>query len=186
MCYKTKHVSGPLEPSRAANHGHPVSPGTGHGRRRALGAHRRTRLLHRPRAIARARGERSRPARGRATSLRVFAVAVASGGQSLRTQACARHVFPGIARASRRSAARQGWFGRVTRRARSHRRTGRARRARKQTSMIKGTIILLVARAVIPLLKRRSAAERHALWAAAIAVAALLPLLASLLPSWAP
>jgi TonB family protein len=52
--------------------------------------------------------------------------------------------------------------------------------------MIKGTIILLVAHAVIPLLKRRSAAERHALWAAAIAVAALLPLLASLLPSWEP
>jgi TonB family protein len=52
--------------------------------------------------------------------------------------------------------------------------------------MIKATIVLLVAHAVIPLLKRRSAAERHALWSAALAVAALLPLLTSLLPSWEP
>ncbi len=52
--------------------------------------------------------------------------------------------------------------------------------------MIKATIVLLVAHAVIPLLKRRSAAERHALWAAALAIATLLPLLASLLPSWEP
>jgi hypothetical protein len=39
----------------------------------------------------------------------------------------------------------KGWFGRLTRRARSHRRPGRARRREKQASMIKGTILLLVA-----------------------------------------
>ena len=52
--------------------------------------------------------------------------------------------------------------------------------------MIKATIVLLVAHAVIPLLKRRSAAERHALWTAALAIATLLPLLTWLLPSWEP
>jgi TonB family protein len=52
--------------------------------------------------------------------------------------------------------------------------------------MIKATLVLLVALAVIPLLKRRSAAERHAVWAATLAIAALLPLLTGLLPSWKP
>src|SRR5690349_11508009 len=52
--------------------------------------------------------------------------------------------------------------------------------------MIKATIVLLAAHAVIPLLKRRSAAQRHALWTAALAIAALLPLLTWLLPSWEP
>jgi bla regulator protein blaR1 len=52
--------------------------------------------------------------------------------------------------------------------------------------MIKATIVLLAAHVVIPLLKRRSAAERHALWTAALATAALLPLLTWLLPSWEP
>src|SRR5687767_13883839 len=52
--------------------------------------------------------------------------------------------------------------------------------------MIKATIVLLAAHAVIPLLGRRSAAERHALWLAVIAIAAVLPLLTWLLPSWEP
>jgi TonB family protein len=52
--------------------------------------------------------------------------------------------------------------------------------------MIKATIVLLAAHALIPLLTRRSAAERHALWTAVLATAALMPLLTSLLPSWEP
>jgi TonB family protein len=52
--------------------------------------------------------------------------------------------------------------------------------------MIKATIVLLAARIVIPSLKRRSAAERHGLWTATLAIAALLPLLTWLLPSWEP
>ena len=44
--------------------------------------------------------------------------------------------------------------------------------------------LLLVARAVIPLLRRRSAAERHGLWVAVLGLAALLPVLNWLLPSW--
>lgn len=52
--------------------------------------------------------------------------------------------------------------------------------------MIKATVVLLAARIVIPLLKRRSAAERHGLWTATLAIAALLPLLTWLLPSWEP
>jgi hypothetical protein len=52
--------------------------------------------------------------------------------------------------------------------------------------MIKATIVLLVAHVVIPRLKRRSAAERHALWTAALTIATLLPLLTWLLPSWEP
>ena len=43
--------------------------------------------------------------------------------------------------------------------------------------MIKAAILLLVAHAVIPRLRRRSAAERHALWAAVLAVATVLPVL---------
>ena len=52
--------------------------------------------------------------------------------------------------------------------------------------MIKATIVLLAAHVIMPLLKRRSAAERHAVWTAVLATAALLPLLTWLLPSWEP
>jgi TonB family protein len=52
--------------------------------------------------------------------------------------------------------------------------------------MIKTTIVLLAAHVLIPVLKRRSAAERHALWTAVLVMAALLPLLTSMLPSWEP
>jgi TonB family protein len=52
--------------------------------------------------------------------------------------------------------------------------------------MIKATLVLLAAHLVIPYLRRRSAAERHALWTAVLAVAAVLPLLTWLLPSWEP
>jgi TonB family protein len=52
--------------------------------------------------------------------------------------------------------------------------------------MIKATIVLLAAHVIMPLLKRRSAAERHAVWTAVLATAALLPLLTWLLPSWDP
>jgi TonB family protein len=52
--------------------------------------------------------------------------------------------------------------------------------------MIKASLLLLVACAVIPLLRRRSAAERHALWTASLATAALLPALTRVLPAWEP
>ena len=52
--------------------------------------------------------------------------------------------------------------------------------------MIKATIVLLAAHLVISWLHRRSAAERHALWTAAVAIAAVLPVLTWLLPSWEP
>ena len=52
--------------------------------------------------------------------------------------------------------------------------------------MIKATLVLLAAHAIIPWLRRRSAAERHALWAASLATAAMVPLLAWLLPAWEP
>jgi len=52
--------------------------------------------------------------------------------------------------------------------------------------MIKGTIVLLAAHLLIPLLRKRSAAERHALWTASLAMAAVLPLLTWLLPAWEP
>ena len=44
--------------------------------------------------------------------------------------------------------------------------------------MIKATIVLLAAHAIIPRLRGRSAAERHALWAASLAMASVVPLLA--------
>jgi bla regulator protein BlaR1 len=52
--------------------------------------------------------------------------------------------------------------------------------------MIKATIVLLAAHLLIPCLRRRSAAERHALWTASLTIAALLPVLTWLLPSWEP
>jgi beta-lactamase regulating signal transducer with metallopeptidase domain len=52
--------------------------------------------------------------------------------------------------------------------------------------MIKATIVLLGACIVITRLHRRSAAERHALWTAALAIATVLPVLTWLLPSWEP
>jgi TonB family protein len=52
--------------------------------------------------------------------------------------------------------------------------------------MIKATLLLLAAHALIPFLRRRSAAQRHALWTAVLTIAAVLPVLAWLLPSWEP
>ena len=52
--------------------------------------------------------------------------------------------------------------------------------------MIKATLFLLLAGCVIPRLRRRSAAERHLLWAASLAAASLLPLLSLFLPAWQP
>ena len=52
--------------------------------------------------------------------------------------------------------------------------------------MIKASVILLFAWGAIPALSRRSAAERHLLWAVALGTAAMLPLLNLFLPSWQP
>jgi TonB family protein len=52
--------------------------------------------------------------------------------------------------------------------------------------MIRTSIILAAAWCLSALLRRRSAAERHLLWAAAILSAALLPVLTTLLPAWQP
>jgi len=52
--------------------------------------------------------------------------------------------------------------------------------------MIRATIVLLVAHAIVPRLRRASAAERHLVWAAAMATAATLPPLALIVPAWRP
>ena len=52
--------------------------------------------------------------------------------------------------------------------------------------MIKATLLLFFAGCVIPRLRRRSAAERHLLWATTLAAATLLPVLTLLLPGWQP
>ena len=52
--------------------------------------------------------------------------------------------------------------------------------------MIGATVVLLLAHAIIPRLRSRSAAERHLLWAASLAMASTLPLLTLLLPAWQP
>jgi TonB family protein len=52
--------------------------------------------------------------------------------------------------------------------------------------MIKATIILLIACGVSRLLRKRSAAERHLLWVAALAAAAVIPLLTLVVPAWRP
>lgn len=49
---------------------------------------------------------------------------------------------------------------------------------------IKASVVLLVAAAVALAMRRRSAAERHFVWAAAFAVLALLPALAVAAPDW--
>ena len=50
--------------------------------------------------------------------------------------------------------------------------------------MIKGSAILIAALCVTWLLRKRSAAERHVVLAAAILSAALLPVLSLVIPSW--
>src|ERR1043166_6773906 len=50
--------------------------------------------------------------------------------------------------------------------------------------MIRAALVLLAAHLIIARLRGRSAAERHGLWVAAVAVAALLPLVAGWLPVW--
>ena len=52
--------------------------------------------------------------------------------------------------------------------------------------MIKVTLLYLIAVAVIPRLRARSAAERHLLWVATVAIAAVLPVLDSVIPQWQP
>ena len=52
--------------------------------------------------------------------------------------------------------------------------------------MIKISIVLLAGFAAIPWLRRRSAAERHVLWSAILAAAALMPLFDLLTPAWSP
>jgi TonB family protein len=52
--------------------------------------------------------------------------------------------------------------------------------------MIKSSAILLAGLLVTWILRRRGAAERHIVWAAAIISAALLPVLSFLLPAWQP
>jgi TonB family protein len=52
--------------------------------------------------------------------------------------------------------------------------------------VISATVVLLLAHAIIPRLRWRSAAERHLLWAASLAMAGMLPLLALLVPAWQP
>jgi TonB family protein len=52
--------------------------------------------------------------------------------------------------------------------------------------MIKATVVLLLAHLIIPRMRRRSAAERHACWAASLATAAVVPLLGLVVPSWQP
>mgnify|MGYP003694789561 CR=1 FL=1 len=52
--------------------------------------------------------------------------------------------------------------------------------------MIAATLVLVLGCCVIPRLRRRSAAERHVLWAATIAAAAAAPVLGLFLPSWQP
>jgi len=50
--------------------------------------------------------------------------------------------------------------------------------------VIRATIVLLAAHIVVPRLRRCSAAERHLLWAASMATAAVLPVLAVVMPAW--
>jgi len=52
--------------------------------------------------------------------------------------------------------------------------------------VIGASVVLLLAHAIVPRLRRRSAAERHLLWGASLAIAAMLPLLAVLVPAWQP
>ena len=52
--------------------------------------------------------------------------------------------------------------------------------------MMKGSIILATAYVLTLLLRRRSAADRHIVWVAAIFSAALVPVFSVVLPSWQP
>jgi TonB family protein len=52
--------------------------------------------------------------------------------------------------------------------------------------VIAASLALLLGCCVVPQLRRRSAAERHILWAATMAAAAIAPVLGLLLPSWQP
>lgn len=52
--------------------------------------------------------------------------------------------------------------------------------------MIKASLILAAACCACALLRKRSAAERHLIWVAAVATAALLPLFSLLIPAWRP
>ena len=125
-------------------------------------------------------------ARGRATPLRVPAGAVPPGGQSIGAQARARHLFQGSP--EQVVEALLGKDGSGVSREELDRIADVVERATRESRrrVIKATIVLLAAHVMIPLLSRRSAAERHAVWTAVLATAALLPLLTWLLPSWEP
>jgi TonB family protein len=52
--------------------------------------------------------------------------------------------------------------------------------------VIKATVLLVIARILIPRLDSRSAAERHLLWIVTLAAASIVPLLEHVLPAWRP
>lgn len=52
--------------------------------------------------------------------------------------------------------------------------------------MIKASLLLAAVFAMAPLFRRRSPAERHVLWAAALLLAALMPVFAGIAPRWQP
>src|SRR5262249_46294905 len=80
----------------------------------------------------------------------------------------------------------QGRFGSLRRTVGPNVRTDRESEEGRKAQMIKASVLLALMYCAMLFLKRRPAAERHILWLVAMASAALLPLLTSVLPSWQP
>src|SRR5262249_48005772 len=106
-------------------------------------------------------------------------------GQTLRVEIPRRHLLRGFLRGAHRRAHRPG-TERVCGTARSHRRAHRTGPKVREAQVIKASLLLLVVLLAGRRPRGRAAAERHLLWAAAIALAALLPLLSPALPAWEP
>ena len=70
--------------------------------------------------------------------------------------------------------------------ARPHRRSDRTGQERRDTQVIKASVLLTVMFCLSGALRRRSASERHLAWVIVLALASVLPILSLILPSWQP
>src|SRR5206468_2094646 len=178
------------EPPRAPDHGHSLPAGPRHRKRGDGGSHRQPQLFNRPHAAARARIEAARAARGRRAALRLHARAGAPHRAPVGAATSRRHILRRLDRESRRRASRRRDRACLRRGARSDRRPGGEGAEGRRPMILFADIVVKVsllvgaALAVMPLLRSRSAALRHWVLAVALVCAVAMPLLTIVAPAW--
>src|SRR4029077_12650214 len=150
-------------------------------------------LFHGPDAAARARGKGARAPRNRRTQVRLHSSRAPSHGAEIRFEAPGRDILRWLRRASGCSAARRGGRAPVRHRTRTDRgadREGPKGGAPMTPLLVDSTLrvsaVICLAFVAVLILRRRSAAMRHWVLAAALICAILMPALQRTAPQWHP